>query len=245
MLDAITLAESLDPENRNLWRGILAIVRNDPRSAIRALRHAGQPKVLGVAYYLERQYLLFRDQMTEAIRRDSADFGPYYYLGRHYDSDVDDTEQASRWYRESLQRNPGYARARSHLGNCFERLGRTEEAKAAYEASAAVPLSQVGLGRLMLAAGQPASALPFAEKALALDPRDPTALKLSARIYSELNCPADAARALERAAASAPRDASTQYQLYRAWQLLGNETKAAAALRQFERLRAVYGLQPQ
>jgi predicted Zn-dependent protease len=97
----------------------------------------------------------------------------------------------------------------------------------------------------MLAAGQPASALPFAEKALELDPRDPTALKLSARIYSELNCPADAARALERAAASAPRDASTQYQLYRAWQLLGNETKAAAALREFERLRAVYGLQPQ
>jgi len=241
----MNLAESLDPETRTLWRGILAIVRNDPAFAIRTLRHAGQPKALGVAYFLERQYLLFRDQMAEAIRKDSTDFGPYYYLGRHYDSDVDDAEQASRWYREALQRNPNYARARSHLGNCLERLGRTEDAKAAYEASAGLPLSQLGLGRLMLAAGESAAALSFVEKALAVDPRDPSALKLSARIYAALNCPGDAARALERAAAAAPRDASTQYQLYRAWQLLGNATKASAALREFERLRAVYGLQPQ
>ena len=188
-IDAAHLAESLDPETRKLWRGILAIVRNDPTTAIRALRHAGQPKALGVAYYLERQYLLFRDQMAEAIRRDPADFGPYYYLGRHYDSDVDDAEQASRWFREALQRNPNYARARSHLGNCLERLGRTEEAKAAYEASASLPLSQLGLGRLMLAAGDSAAALSFVEKALAVDPRDPAALKLAARIYTAAQLP--------------------------------------------------------
>src|SRR5690348_3103947 len=58
ILEAMNLAESLDPEARTLWRGILAIVRNDPTSAIRTLRHAGQPKALGVAYFLERQYLL-------------------------------------------------------------------------------------------------------------------------------------------------------------------------------------------
>jgi tetratricopeptide (TPR) repeat protein len=243
ILHATNLADSLAPETRKLWRGILAIVRNDPTSAIRTLRHADQPKVLGVAYYLERQYLLFRDQMAQAIRQDSADFGPYYYLGRHYDSDVDDAEQASRWYREALQRNPDYARARSHLGNCLERLGRTEEAQANYEASAALSLSQLGLGRLMLAAGEPAAALSFVGKALVIDPRDPAALKLSARIYMELNCPGDAARALARAVAASPRDPSTQYQLYRAWQSLGNATKAAAALAEFERLRAVYGLQ--
>jgi tetratricopeptide (TPR) repeat protein len=241
---AAHLAESLDPETWELWRAILAIVGNDSTTAIRALRHAGQPKALGVAYYLVRQYLLFRDQMAEAIRRDPADFGPYYYLGRHYDSDLDDAEQAARWFREALNRNPNYARARSHLGSCLERLGRTEEAEAAYRASASLPPSQLGLARLMLAAGDSASALSFVEKALASDPRDSAALKLAARLYTKLNRPRDAARALESAAALAPRDASTQYQLYRAWQSLGNATKAAAAFREFERLRAVYGLQP-
>src|SRR5262249_44680367 len=218
-------------------------VRNDSTAAIRALRHAGEPKALGVAYYLARQHLLFRDQMAEAIRKDAADFGPYYYLGRHYDSDLDDAEQAARWFREALDRNPNYARARSYLGACLERLGRTEEAEAAYRASASLPASQLGLARLMLAAGESAAALSFVEKALAGDPQDSVALKLAARVYTALNRPGDAARALESAAALAPRDASTQYQLYRAWQLLGNAPKAAAAFREFERLRAVYGLQ--
>ena len=73
---AAHFVESLDPATRELWRAILAIVRNDPTTAIRALRHAGQPKALGVAYYLARQYLLFRDQMAEAIRRDRPTLDP-------------------------------------------------------------------------------------------------------------------------------------------------------------------------
>src|SRR5262249_39950660 len=219
-------------------------VRNDSTAAIRALRHAGEPKALGVAYYLARQHLLFRDQMAEAIRKDAADFGPYYYLGRHYDSDLDDAEEAARWFREALKRNPNYARARSYLGACLERLGRAAEAEAAYSESAGLPASQLGLARLALAAGDSAAAQSFVEKALAGDPGDSAALKVAARVYTTLNRPRDAARVLESAAALSPRDASTQYQLYRVWQSLGNATKAAAALNEFERLRSVYGLQP-
>ncbi len=242
---AAQLAESLDPAARQLWRGILAIVRDDSATAIRALRHSGQPKALGVAYYLARQYILFRDQMYQAIGKDPDDFAPYYYLGRYYDSDLDDAEQAARWFRDALARNPKYERARSHLGNCLERLGRKEEAEAAYKASASQPLSQLGLARLTLAAGDLDSALAFVEKAVAGDPRDPAALKIAAQVYVALDRPRDAVRALESAAGLAPRDASTQYQIYRAWKSLGDAAKAAAALREFERLRAVYGLQSQ
>ena len=130
------------------------------------------------------------------------------------------------------------------MGNCLDRLGRTEEAEAAYWASTGLPASQLGLARLKLAVGDSASALSFVESALAGDPADSAAFKLAARVYTKLNRPHDAARALESAAALDPRDASTQYQLYRTWQSLGNATKAAAAFREFERLRAVYGLQP-
>jgi protein O-GlcNAc transferase len=241
---AAQLAESLDPASRELWKAILAIVRNDATSAIRTLRHAGQPKALGVAYYLAWQYLLFRDQMAEAIRRDPDDFAPYYYLGRYYDSDLDDAEQAARWFREALNRNPDHERARSHLGNCLERQGRMEEAEEAYRASASVPLSQLGLARLMLAAGDNASALPFVERAVAGDPRDSAAPKLAARVYTAVGRPRDAVRALENAARLAPHEASTHYQLYRAWQSLGDGAKAGMALREFERLRDVYGVQP-
>jgi tetratricopeptide (TPR) repeat protein len=241
---AARLVESLDPRARLIWRGILAILGNDSPAAIRALRHADEPKLLGVAYYLARQYLLFRDQMVEAIRRNPDDFGPYYYLGRYYSSDLDNAEEAERWLREAVRRNPSFQRARAHLGNCLELLGRTDEAEAEYRASVSMPLSQLGLARLRLGAGDAAGALALVNKAQAGDPLNAAAPKLAARVYSALNRPQDSIHSLETAAALDSRDASTQYQLYRAYQSLADPVKAASALREFERLRAVYGLQP-
>ena len=72
-------ADSHDPSIQALWLGILALTRDNPTKAIRILRHSGHPKALGVAYYMARQFILFRDQMEEAIRTDPNDFAPYYY----------------------------------------------------------------------------------------------------------------------------------------------------------------------
>lgn len=241
---AARLVESLDPRNQLLWRGILYIAGNDSQAAIRVLRRGDEPKALGVAYYLARQFLLFRDQMFEAILKNPNDFGPYYYLGRYYDSDIDNAQEAARWFQEAVSRNPGFMPARAHLGNCLERLGRAEEAEAVYRRSGSVPLSQLGLARLRLAGGDAAGALALVEKAQAGDPHDAVAHKLAAQIYVGLNRRKDSIRSLETAAALDPRDPSTQYQLYRLYQSVGEEEKASSALREFERLRAIYGLRP-
>ncbi len=238
---ASALLASLDSPNRNLWQGILAITQNDAHGAIRSLRKADNPKALGVAYYLAGQHLLFRDQMLEAIRRDPADFGPYYYLGRHYDSDVDNAAEAVRWLRLSLERKPDYAAARSYLGNCLERLGRNTEAEAEYNSSPETAQSQLGLARLRLTAGDASSALALIEKAIALEPRDVRALKLAARIYDALGRLKDVVRALELAAVAAPRDASVRYQLARAYKTVGDQTQSTAAMQEFQRLRSIYG----
>lgn len=235
---------SLDSARRDLWKGILAITQNDAHAAIRSLRKADNPKALGVAYYLAGQHLLFRDQMMEAIRRDPADFGPYYYLGRHYDSDVDNAEEAAKWLRLSLERKEDYAPARSYLGNCLERLGRITEAEAAYNASPGMAESQSGLARLRLAGGEAASALVFVEKAIALDPADARALKLAARIYTRLDRLKDVVRVLELAVRVAPRDASVRYQLSRAYRTVGDQTRSTAAMVEYERLRSIYGTNP-
>lgn len=242
---ASTLVDRLDPPSRDLWRGILAIASNESTVAIRLLRRANSPKALGVAYYLARQHILFRQEMAEAIRRDPTDFGPYYYLGRHYYDDVDNPEEAVNWFRQALERNRSHARSRSYFGACLERLGRSAEAEAAYQASAAIAESQIGLARLRFSSGDATSALKYAQKAIALDSRSVQAHKLVARVYFSLERPEDAVRALESAATLAPRDAAIQYQLYRAWQSMGEAPKAETALKEFERLRAIYGLQPQ
>jgi predicted Zn-dependent protease len=237
---AADLLGSLDSSNRHLWQGILAITQNDAHGAIRSLRKADNPKVLGVAFYLAGQHILFRQQMAKAIRRDPADFGPYYYLGRHYDSDVDNAEEAVRWLKLSLERKGDYAAARSYLGNCLEKLGRITEAEAEYNASSGVAQSQLGLARLRLAAGDASSALVFIEKAIALDRQDIRVLKLAARIYGALSRPKDVVRVLELAALVAPRDASVRYQLARAYKTVGDQKQSTAAMSEFQRLRSIY-----
>jgi tetratricopeptide (TPR) repeat protein len=241
---ATRLIASLDPRTHLLWHGILSIVGNDAHAAIRAFRRADEPKLLGVAYYLAGQYLLFRDQMLEAIQRNPNDFAPYYYLGRYYNSDLDNAKEAVHWFNEAVTRNPSFQPARAHLGNCLERLGRTDEAEEEYLAAASMPQSQLGLARLRVAAGDASGALALIEKAQAGDRLNAAAPKLAARVYSALNRPQDSIHSLETAAMLDPRDPSTQYQLYRAYQSIGDPVKAASAFREFERLRAIYGLQP-
>ena len=241
---AASLAAALPAADRPVWLGLLAILRHEAPAAVRLLRPANQPKLLGVAYYLAGQHLLFRDQMAEAIRRDPLDFGPYYYLGRHYDTDGNDTEAAAGWFRRALERNPGHARSRSYLGFCLERLGQPEAAAAAYTATPSLLNSQLGLARLRLAAGQPAEALPYASRAMAIDPADASAPKLAARIYMALGRREEAITALETAARLAPVDATIRYQLFRLYQANGATAKAAAARTEFERLLRIYGTQP-
>ena len=241
--------ELADTEEQRLWRGILAILGNDPVTAIRILRSGGvrQPhaKALGVAYYLARQYLLFRDQMADAIRMDPADFGPYYFLGRHSDTELDQCEEALRWFGEALARNPAYARAQAHRGSCLERLGRGAEAEQAYRGSAGLPLSMLGLARLKQAAGETKEALGWVEKALAAEPGDAVGLRLAARLYESLGRSSEAIAALKRAVIAAPNEAALHYQLHRLYRSGGNAARAKAELQEFERVRAIYGAQAQ
>jgi tetratricopeptide (TPR) repeat protein len=238
------LVESLDPPRRPLWKGILAITRDEPTLAIRALRMVDHPKTLGVAYYLAHQHLLFRDQMKRAIEQDAADFGSYYYLGRHYDSDVDDLEEAVRLYRLALEKNPQFSATRAYLGNCLERMGRLQEAEAEYLASLNIALSLIGLARLRLSTDNLAAAHEFIDRAVALDARDASALKWQSRIYVRSGRLRDAAQSLERAIALDPRDASLRYQLGYTYRLLGESTRASGAFHEHERLQKIYGSQP-
>lgn len=241
---ASQLAAAEPAPSRDRWLGIFAILRNDGPAAVRTLRRLDEPKALGVAYYLLRQHLLFRDQMAEAIRRNPADFGPYYYLGRHYDTDVNDPAEAARWFRLALARNPANPRLHAFLGNCLERSGNAEEAAASYNKAPEILLSQLGLARLRLAVNDPAAALPHAEKALAIDGANTQAAKLAARIYADLNRPQEAIKTLEAAAPRTPADAALHYQLFRLYQAAGNNPKATAARTEFQRLQKIYGIQP-
>ncbi len=236
------------------WSGYVKLRLGNPGGAIRALRRAQQTasaphvrKTLAAAYYAERQYVLFRALMEAEVRHGPQDFAPHYYLGRHCDTDLRDFAAAVAHFRAALERAPAHAPSHYYLGFALEKLGRAAEAEASFERarklSPAFPEPWSGLARLRLTAGHAEEALPFAREAVRLAAQDAAARKLLARTLTTLGQTGEALAEWTRAAELDSTDASVRYQIYRAALTLGDRALAARALREYEDLRRVYGLE--
>jgi tetratricopeptide (TPR) repeat protein len=238
------------------WAGYLALRQRRYYQAIRKLRQAealsANPavlKLLALSYYLAHQNRLFLLKMREAQQKEPADFGPYYYLGRYYDSEMSDFKEAARYFQQALARQPDRARSHYYLGHCLEVEQKPDQAEAEYRKAielaerkgATDGLGYQGLARLRLSANQPAQALPFAKRAVALGPRDSAAHKLLARAYSDLGSTAEAAAEWKLSSELDPTDAPALYRLYRCYVSLGEDEKSRAALAEYKRIAALYG----
>lgn len=102
-----------------------------------------------------------------------ADVGLWWALGNrlwHLDR-YDEAEQA---YRRVLALQPDHFDAGFNLGVSYQKLGRLDEAKAVFAAMVALAPEHAGavnsLGNVLRDRGDPAAALPFHRRALALDP---------------------------------------------------------------------------
>ena len=243
------------PVSAGLKTGLDLVRRGRFAEAIPPLRRAQAAgdspavlKLLAVSYYGLRQHRLFLATMEAARRKQPADWAPYYYLGRYYDSDQQDFAQAEQYFRKALERNPDHFRAVSYLGYCLESTGRKPAAAEQYRraidlvkrqgARFSHPYQRLAL---VLLAGDPAAALPFARKAVGQGPGEAASHKALAQVEAELGHWPAAIQAWESAAALDPTDASVRYRLYRAHLTAGDRRKADAALEGYRRIVALYG----
>jgi len=239
----------------HLTAGYLALRKGAFFDAIRSLRQAEERqanpyvlKALGVAYYGAGQKKLFALKMNQALALQPEDFAPYYYLGRHYQTDYADCHPAAEYFEKALIRNPGHYRSHYHLGACYEELRRIPAAGQHYRRSlelaerAGRPFGQPyqGLARLHILDGDWSQALPAAQRAVELGPGDASALKLLAQIWKSLGNLPEAVRQFQKAAELDPADATVQYQLFRLYQAAGENRLAEAALQRFRWLSSVY-----
>jgi tetratricopeptide (TPR) repeat protein len=247
--------EPAGPLNADLKTGHDLVRRGRFVEAIPPLRRAQAAndspavlKLLAVSYYGLRQHRLFLAAMEAAQRKQPADWAPYYYLGRYYDSDQQDFAQAELYFRKALERNPDHFRAISYLGYCLESTGRKPEAAGQYRRAIALverararfshPYQRLAL---VLLAQDPTSALPFARKAVEQAPEEAASHKALAQVEAALGHGSAAIRAWESAAALDPTDSSVPYRLYRAHLAAGDRAKADAALAAYQRIAALYG----
>jgi tetratricopeptide (TPR) repeat protein len=258
---ALSAAERLarsEPGNPEgpLWLGIVELCQGNAARAIRHLMRARQiedsaavDKALGVACYLARQHRLFEKLMLECIRKDPGDFAPYYFLGRFFDSDLNDFAKAGGYFEKAIERNPAHFRAYYYLGYTLEARGEAGRAEAEYRRALDIaarkgvvfPLPYLGLARLRAQSNRNEEALAYARRAVQLDPQDAAAHKVLGKILGALGRNAEAIGEWEMVVRLDPADSGTLYRLYHAYLETGQADRAKAALAKFKRIIAVYG----
>ncbi|MCI0624850.1 MAG: tetratricopeptide repeat protein [Acidobacteria bacterium] len=235
--------------------GLRELQRGNAYEAIRHLRRAeavdpspATRKLLGIAYYVARQYQLFVQKVNEAREASPEDFAPYYLLGRYYDSELEDFQKAAQYFRTALKLHSKHFPSSYYLGRCYEAMRDLEQAETAYRAAmqmtarakADFALPYQGMARVRLLQGRPEQAAPFAQQAVELAPRDPEGRRILAKTYESQERLLEAVSEWERVVDLDPTDATAQYRLYRSYIVLGEKHKADSALSRFKKLSALY-----
>jgi tetratricopeptide (TPR) repeat protein len=240
------------------WLGVARVSLHDPVGAIQAMRSAellGLNTVdlhvdLGLAYYTINQYFLFQQQMEKAIELDPNSFKPNYYLGRYRETIQDDLSGALKYFDKAVQLNPQDARSWAHRGFCLKELGRQTDARTAFETAIKLEegtgegfsLPYQGMAQSLLET-DPSQALPFARKAIELEPNLESNHLALAKVYEKLGKLSDAEAELHTAIQLDPTDASARFISYRVCNRLGKHQAAQAELEGFKEVNQLYGTQ--
>ena len=73
--------------------------------------------------------------MEKAIQASPSDPEPYHYLGRYYESNLNNFPRALSYFLQSLVHDPRNLRSLYFKGYCLQMLDRHEEAASSYEAA--------------------------------------------------------------------------------------------------------------
>ena len=236
------------------WLGTAHLQLREPVEAVPAFRSAEKLNLntallhegLGLAYYDLNQFRLFEEQMKKAAASDSRDSKPDYYMGLYRWSIQSDAEGALDFFEQAIQLAPDDWKSIYQSGNCLEQLGKVDEARARYEKSIALldkagsPFGwpYQGLARLTVDT-DPQRALQLAQKAVALEPNEPSNHLQLALIYESVEKLPDAIREAEIAAENNPNDSKTHYALYKLYREAG-DPRAKGELERFEQTKRLY-----
>jgi tetratricopeptide (TPR) repeat protein len=236
------------------WLGISRLKLHEPVGSVQAFRAAEKLGLntalshegLGLGYYDLNQFFLFEEQMKKAAALDPRDSTPYFYLGLYRWTIRSDAAGALEFFDKALQLHPDDWKSLYQAGNCFEHLGKLDEARDRY--AKAITLVEKnrdafgwpyqGMARLLLDE-KPEAALEFAKKAVSLQPDEYSNHVILAKVYERLGNLPDAIREAESATTRNPNDSTSRYALYKLYRQAG-DPRAAQALKEFQEVKMLY-----
>ena len=236
------------------WLGISKLQLHESVAAGRAFRSAEKLGLntalfhedLGLAYYELNQFVLFEEQMRKSSQLDASDSKPHYYLGLYLWTVRSDVGRALAQFEEAIKLQPDDWKSVYQAGNCLEQLGKLDQARERYTSAITLVEKQgapfgwpyQGMARLLLE-DRPQEALTFAQRAVALEPAEPSNHLLLAKIYERLGNLGEAIREAKIAADENPTDSATHYALFKLYRRAG-DARASEEGKLFEEVKAVY-----
>lgn len=237
------------------WLGVSQLSLGNPVGAIQGMRMAeikGYKDVylhidLGLAYYEIHQYMLFQQEMDEAIKQAPNKFEPYYYLGMYFESTRGDFGSALQYLNHAIKLKPSDGRTWFDKGYCLYKLGKYHDSQNAYESaikfdhevSKRSSLPYRGMAQLLLEK-EPHRALVFARKAVTLGPNLEANRVVLAKVLIKLGEFPDARSELRNAIRLNPDDASARFLISAVYRRLHDPQAAGAAMETFKKLSQLY-----
>jgi tetratricopeptide (TPR) repeat protein len=237
------------------WLGIAHLQLHEPIEAVLALRTAENLGLhsalfhegLGLAYYDLNQFFLFEQQMQQASQLDPLDPKPYYYEGLYRLTIRSDSVRALQLFETATRLKPDDWKSLYQEGYCLEQLGKLADARARY--LSAIRLVEQngdhfgwpfqGIARLVMDEN-PQEGLDFAEKAVRLEPNEPSNHLVLSGIYQRLGKLPEAIQEAQSASLQNPTDATTRYALYKLYRQ-ARDPRAAEELKMFDEITKLYG----
>jgi len=194
---------------------------------------AKELEVMGCDYFLLEDYANADKWLTKSLAQNHENALALYFLGRTKYNEKR-FEEASQLFLDSLKLDPKNSKAQENLGLSYERLGKTDEAIAAYHAAIAADAGAgernfgvyVDLGTLLIETNRAPEGIPYLVEAVQLSPQDEQAHRELGKAYLLSNQLQNAQTELEKASQIDPQSASAHFLLAQVYHKLGIANKA-------------------
>ena len=218
----------------------ILLKENNPRASFDEYMVAGRLRpptpldleAIGSDYFLMEDYVNADAWLTKSLALDPRNSLTLYLLGRTK-YNLQHFTEAAELLAKCREVDPNNGRAAENLGLAYERLGRSEEAMAAYRTAIALdsqqprnPGARVNMGALLVESGKLDEAVPVLVEAAAMAPQDARVHRELGKAYLRLGQLQKAQSELETAVGLDPQSAPTHFLLSQAYNRAGLSDQA-------------------
>ena len=207
-------------------------------------RNADAHKLMGLTLFFYKEDSLAEREFRVALGLRPADAEALYYLGRVYYTQ-NNFPAAADVFRRVLDLEPRHYKAYDSLGLCYEAMGKTAGAYAAFNKAQRIARDvdptydwpYADLAEMLIKEDRAEEALPHAEEALRINPRSARDNYLVGKAMARRDNPQASLEYLRKAAELDPKYPEPHYLLGQIYQKQGQRADAKREFALFEQLR--------